>query len=392
MTASATVDSATDYGARLASRRRELGADLAMAAGWSSLSQARIREIEEGAPIRSWELETLCRALAVDPGAFFQRRETSPRRSVARFRAAGHGVEPAAGDLRLLAIAAEIGRIGGFLAETLGRSIDLRRLRSIEAVSAKEKPWRQGYRLGEQARNRAGLPLGPIADLERELNRWGVHVARVRFSSEDVDAASLWEGKALPILLLNTASPRTARPLPRRAVLAHELCHLLHDAGEAELTTQLSWSEGTGNAREAVEQRARAFAPAFLAPRDWVRHELDREMKGSKTSPEAKVRQVASHWGLSYIGAVWHAKNCRLINAQTAERLLAEADRPEGDPWDGDFESGRGAGPALGVRERLEPDQTLSPLVDGLAGQLVLDALDAGAISKGRAREILSWS
>jgi hypothetical protein len=115
-------------------------------------------------------------------------------------------------------------------------------------------------------------------------------------------------------------------------------------------------------------------------------------MKGSKTSPEAKVRQVASHWGLSYIGAVWHAKNCRLINAQTAERLLAEADRPEGDPWDGDFESGRGAGPALGVRERLEPDQTLSPLVDGLAGQLVLDALDAGAISKGRAREILSWS
>lgn len=371
--------------ARLRTRREEFGASTSQIANWSGLEENRISEIEEGAALRSWEFEALCRALAVDSGALAQGEETSPRRSVARFKSAWW-VDPTPDDLRSLALATELGRIGGFLAEQVAQPVELEDLRDPRSIAG--EPWRQGYRLGERARMALAPRPGPICDLEKLLTRHGIHVARVTFSSADLDAASLWERGSLPIILVNTRSARTRSTLSRRALLAHELCHLLHDSGEREITTQLSWAEGAGNYGEEVEQRARAFAPAFLAPRNEVKSWFQAGQGRLIRNPEAKVEELARRWGFSFRGAIWHAKTCELISARKAEDLYRSTKDEEHD-WMEEFEKDLGYSTAP-ASEGEHIDEA-SPIVQGILLKLVTAAAAAGLISEGRRREIATW-
>lgn len=370
----------------LKARRMAFGASVAQTAEWARLDPERLREIERGSPPTSGEYESLCRALAVDSGALARGLDRSPKRSVARFKAASW-VSPTATDFRTLSLAAEIGRIGGFLARETDHQSPLATLRHPEPIRARLDLWKQGYQLGENAHRAFGLPPGPILDLEGVLMGWGIHVVRIEFSSEYLDAASLWESGALPIVLLNTRSTRSKSTLSRRALLAHELCHLLHDSGENDLTTQLSWTEGSGNYGEQVEIRARAFAPAFLAPRDDVRHWF-RSGSGKRLSdPAAKVEHLARRWGFSLRGAIWHAKNCGIIKSRTAEELSATS-VDHGHSWSQSFETeSRQESAAHGTSAR-----ETSPLASGLMLKLVEDAVASGVISEGRGREIATWS
>lgn len=215
----------------------------------------------------------------------------------------------------------------------------------------------------------------------------GVHIARVSFSSANLDAASLWEEDALPVILLNERSPRSRSVLSRRALLSHELCHLLHDSGDRDLTTQLSWAEDTGNYRREIEQRARAFAPAFLAPRDEVRQWF-RSGPGRRIhDPGAKVEELARRWGFSLRGAVWHAKNCGVISSRTATTLdRTTVDEEHG--WSGEFEQVNGEASEDGGREWGEP---VAPVAEDLIASLVSRAVASGCISEGRGREIVTW-
>lgn len=375
----------TELGQSLARRREEFGISLEKAAEWASLSAGRVKSIEESGQMEPWELHRLCQALAVNPGTIFQGLERSPKRSVARFRAAVAHAQPPI-NLRLLAVGAEVGRILGSLVEMMSIPLKVERLRRPVDLSDTEPMWKQGYRLGESARSKSGLAQGPIADLEQALMTLGVHVGRVIFSSEDLDAASLWEIGSVPVILLNQTSPRVKYVLSRRAILAHELCHLLHDAGEADLTTQVSWAERARD--DSVEQRARGFAPAFIAPRDSVRHWV-RTVLG-RTNSSNLVHSVARHWGFSKDGAVWHAKNCGLISSQVAEDLYQERQASERQ-WITRFEGGRmdDVFPPPDIRTDIL-DQ-VPPLWAGLGAEIIARAYEAGAISAGRAREILGW-
>lgn len=372
-----------DIQRRIRDRREAFAAPIEAAARWAGLETERWRAIEAGAPLSVAELGRVARALAVDAGTLLRGEERSPHRTVARFRQAVPLAGPTVLEARTLALAAELGRIGGALHRLLGKSLPLAGVRKPVPVSDREEPWRQGYRLGEAARRSLGLPLGPVTDLERVLEVAGVHVATLPFSRSDVDAASLMEEGAMPVLLLNQTSSRIAQPLPRRAAMAHELCHLLHDAGEHDLETQMSRSEGSAQ-DDPAEQRARAFAPALLAPPDEVRHWFTSGGGRKIGDAEPKVTALAKRWGLSWRGAVWHAKNCRLIRPATADRLVgAPGPRPD---WQADFE--RAETSSVGrLSEGLEP----SALCRGRIAELVREALEAGAISEGRAREILSW-
>jgi Zn-dependent peptidase ImmA (M78 family) len=332
-----------------------------------------------------WELHRLCQALAVNPGTIFQGLEHSPKRSVARFRAAAIHAQPPV-NLRLLAVGAEVGRILGSLVEMMSIPLRIERLRWPVALSDTAPMWRQGYRLGESARSKSGLAQGPTDDLERALMNLGVHVGRARFSSEDLDAASLWEIGSVPVILLNQMSPRVKYLLSRRAILAHELCHLLHDAGEADLTTQVSWA---GRERDdSVEQRARGFAPAFIAPRDSVR-QWARTVLG-RTNSRNLVHSLARHWGFSKDGAVWHAKNCDLISSKIAEDLYQEHQVSE-RRWVSRFEGGRMDDVCPTPDIRTDILDQVPPLWAGLGAEIIGRAYEAGAISAGRAREILGW-
>jgi Zn-dependent peptidase ImmA (M78 family)/transcriptional regulator with XRE-family HTH domain len=378
-------------GSRLRQRREELGATLEQAAEWSDLPAPRLDAIESGSPdISVGEFERACRGVAADPTVIY-RGDDAPKWRMARFRSASTPdapLPPAA--IRTLALGAELGRVLASLLRRLARPVPLEQFRKTEALRSSPDPWEQGYVLGERARARLLPNAGPIRNVEALLADLGVHVGRVRFGVREVEAASLWEPGAVPVILLNAGLRRARYGLSRRAILCHELCHLLHDAGEAEMTTRVSWSEDAGNYDDAIEQRARGFSPAFLAPREQVRAAIG-EQFGDRRRPEARriVDAVARRWGLSYEGAVWHACNCRLIKAADGKRLLDRRQPSSDVPWADQFEQ-QPPGTPPGLVHSALPDEP-APIMDGFGAGVVLAALDRAAISAGRAREILTW-
>lgn len=379
-------------GALLSQRRAEMMATPEQVAQWSGLSEARVAQIEAGNSMSAWEFEELARALAVDSGALVHGESRHSRRSLARFRCTPGARSLQAPDLRLLALGAEASRIGGFLARGLSRPIRLQKLRQTRPVQDHEEPWKQGYLLGEAARRQV-FPPEPILDLEGALEGLGVHVARVDFQESSLEAASLWIPEALPVVLINRSAPADSSSLSRRALLAHELCHLLHDSGEQDPIAQLTWDEDAAGWKEEIEQRARAFAPAFLAPRDEVRHWFRAGEGRAIHRGEDKVRALARRWGFSLKGAVWHAKNCQVIQSATAERLIEALARDEHD-WERIFEGGRNegvGGTSWTPPESWRLEDSVSPVFAGLIGRLVHQAAAAGIISEGRAKEILTW-
>ncbi|MBI4700344.1 MAG: helix-turn-helix domain-containing protein [Deltaproteobacteria bacterium] len=379
-------------GSRLRQRREELGATLEQAAQWSGLVPEWLAAMEAGAlDVTAGDFERACRGIAVDPTVIY-RGDDTPKWRMTRFRAASTPdapLPPAA--IRALALGAELGRVLASLLRRLGRPVPLEQHRRTEALRSAPEPWEQGYVLGERARARLFPDPGPIQDVEALLADLGVHVGPVRFGVREIEAASLWEPGAAPVILLNAGLRRARYGLSRRAILCHELCHLLHDAGEAQMTTRVSWSEDAGNYDDAIEQRARGFSPAFLAPREQVRSALAEEL-GAKRRPDAPrvVGAIARRWGLSYEGAIWHARNCRLIHVADAQHLVARHSASPQLPWAHELEQPLPtAAPAL-VHAAL-PDRR-SPIMDGAGASVVLAALDRAVISAGRAREILTWA
>jgi Zn-dependent peptidase ImmA (M78 family) len=354
-------------------RREDFGFSGPQLAALADMAPARLAAIEEGAALSTFELASLAEALAVDPSRLRSGNTDDPNRSVVRFRSAEKGQCLSPGDLRLLARGAEVGRIAAWLKGLLNEPVSgLEQARRVHAVDSRSKPWEQGYKLGQEARLRlAPIPAGRLESIQKFLEDAGVHVAFVAFESSHIEAASLFEPQASPVILLNTSVLRNRHALSRRAILAHELCHLLHDGGQRHLLTQISWE----NDSSPTEQRANGFAPSFLAPRKWVRVRAE--------EPQALVEELASLWGLSFEGAAWHAKNLKLISPETAEELGRMPDKPR-------------------IQARVEPDLLRtapervgievepSPLAAGLLSELALRACSEGVIDRQRAAEILS--
>lgn len=367
---------------RIQDRREAFGASVSEMAGLAELTEERWAEIEAGGPISVADLGPISKALAVDAGALLRGEEKDPQRVVARFRQASPLSSSSLLELRTLSLAAELGRMGGALYRLLGRPMPWSEVRRILRVDPGKEPWKQGYALGAKVRRLLKVPAGPLYNLQKTLESAGVHVATVRFSGPEIDAASLVEPEAMPILLLNRESPRIGQVLARRAAMSHELCHLLYDAGEGHIETRISLNEGDAIEDDPLEQRARAFAPAFLAPPDEVRNYF--RTGGGKfiTASEDRVLALAKHWGLSWLGAVWHAKNCQLIPPDTAQSLsISRGPRLD---WQTSFEQET-------TRLRLSSDFVATELTAGRIANLVIEALEEGAISEGRAKEILEW-
>lgn len=368
---------------RIRERREAFGVSVEVMAERAKMTSEQWAEIEAGGSFNVADLRQIGMALAVETGALLRGEESDPQRIAARFRQE----VPAGAGRRLEAItlaqAAKLGRIGGGLLNKLARKIPLAEARQAVPVSAKEEPWQQGYRLGELARRKLGVKPGPIRNLQLMLEKEGVHVATLGFSEETVDAASLAAPGAIPVILLNSESPRVSQRLPRRTALAHELCHLLHDAGEGELETRMTRQE-EGSLDDMVEQRARAFAPAFLAPRDEVVSYFERGAGKAILDPERKVTVLARRWGLSWRGAAWHAKNCRLISAENAEMFASKYFVGPRQDWQTDFEIEI-------FQEDLPESIEMGPLYRGRFAALVYEAFEEGLISENRAKEILVW-
>lgn len=293
---------------RVRERRESLGLALESAAAVSDLSAPRWSAIEGGDAPTVWELRVIAGALAVEPNTLRVGSGAADIRwSGARFRAP-QGIEHlSGGDVRTLAKVAEAARVHAWLRGALAMPASrVESCRSVEAV--KGKPWEHGYRLGKTARELLHPKHEAIGSMAALCEALGVLVVFVRFDASDVEGASLFERGASPAILLNVQSSRVAHRLARRAVIAHELCHLLHDSTiERDLVTLVSRSHDTA----PVEQRANGFAPSFIAPKHWVK-------VSSRATAAAKIEAIGETWGLSFEGAAWHAKNLRLVSPKAA--------------------------------------------------------------------------
>lgn len=279
-------------------------------------------------------------------------------------------------DALTLARSTELSRVGGWLLELLGKASSFRQHRMVKPVQLDADAWEQGYALGAAARDSIHRSRQPISNIQILIESIGVHLAFVELES-DIVGASIYEPGGLPIILLNRNASRIRSPLSRRAAIAHELCHLLHDGGERDLlVVSMTYTP------DSFEQRANGFAPAFIAHPHAVRSDYESALAdGNDHSRRAVVMRLAGEWGFTAKGAIWHLKNCRLISSADAERL--QQDRwPSIEPAL-PFESGT---PRLPIPESI----SISDLVYGYFSDLVAEALRLDEISEERAEELLS--
>ena len=136
--------------------------------------------------------------------------------------------------------------------------------------SAQLSPGEQGSRLGEKASELLAPNSEDWIDVLAILDAMGAKVTDIELSDTDLRAVSLFGPTQRPHILINSKT-RWAQSLgARRFTLAHELCHLILDR---EYGDELAIASGPW-APAAIEQRANAFAAAFLMPTWLLREKL----------------------------------------------------------------------------------------------------------------------
>jgi Zn-dependent peptidase ImmA (M78 family) len=104
-------------------------------------------------------------------------------------------------------------------------------------------------------------------------------------------------------------------------LLAHELCHLVHDRDRRR---RIALAEGDW-APPWVEQRARGFAVMLLLPADGIRRFVA-EGGGDPATPDG-LRALADRFGVSWTAAARHLANLGWIpgGVDGADELVEQA-------------------------------------------------------------------
>lgn len=237
--------------------------------------------------------------------------------------------------LRLLREGASLRRLtGGRAAVSLPR-YELPPPRSIGQAIA------QGQLVAEQERRRLDLGQAPVK-VPETLAHQNIWTASLPLPDE-ISGLFLCSPDFGMAILAN----RTQAPVRRRFSFAHEHGHALMDRDEAATVTSAH------NAKTRTEQRANAFAAAFLMPEEGVRDFLHNLGKGRGTRREeaavdavteegiqgqlrsparsqnvtyADVVLLAEHFEVSYAAAVWRLRGLNLVSQAQAQALLDQSE------------------------------------------------------------------
>ena len=193
--------------------------------------------------------------------------------------------------------------------------------------------WKVGYRLAEGARRTLGFGESPIPSMRALVeDRLGIPVVQVDLGQRIAGATIVTrdEGGAEARGVILNVSGANENVWVRRATLAHELGHLLFDLNERLENVRVDpygQNEADPQAREAetdyVEQRANAFAIAFLAPPDALRRMVS-------TPPSTKSAVDVMHtFGISRTAARYHVRNCFHGQYEVPSDSLNEVPRDE---------------------------------------------------------------
>ncbi len=360
------VQNSRQLGTRIKRWRTRLGYTTEVAACRSSIPVDFWRLVEEGeASPSAFQLHQMAAAIDADPGQLVQGTGPvgDPVTGATRFRAAAGLAGVAAHDRRILARAAELGRISWFLREALR----LPRFDGSQSTPLRGEPWEQGYTLGVAARTALGLGRSPIPAVIPAFASSGIEVVVAKFSESSIEAASVNEPGASPVVIINSTGRRAAARALRSSI-AHELCHIMHDANDGNIVTNISRAD---HREDQIEARANGFAPAFLAPPSAAMRGMARE---------DLVQHLVAEWWFSVEGACWHTKNILSLSQRAGRELISSM--RGAIKFDDDIAEFQLLPTGFRiVRGRLSP--TIGTVED-----LVQDAIRSDIISAGRAAEI----
>ncbi|MGW4116760.1 ImmA/IrrE family metallo-endopeptidase [Actinosynnema sp. NPDC004786] len=178
-------------------------------------------------------------------------------------------------------------------------------------------PGEQGSVYGQEAWSLLGEPDAANVDVEKVLDSLNVVVGHVSLSDPDVRAVSMIGDDDAAHILINDSYRRGTGPAVKRFTLAHELAHLLLDQDRA---TEIAVASGPW-APVDIEQRANAFAAAFLIPL----HLVDRWWPAHQGRIRVDdLRVMANELGVSISAMVSRLQNSSRLSTFEADVLRAE--------------------------------------------------------------------
>ena len=300
-------------------RREDLGVTC-QSVGRAARVQESIVKMAESSPsqVHLVELERIAFTLGLDERLLAFRRDSGGDTKLAyRLRTLVGDRSNASGTISsgtalLFAEAASIMRVQLRLQKWLGLRMESHEFRSHgDYGSAMNPAWNIGYNLARDARETLRVGQSPISSM-RELveNRMGIPVIQARLPGQIAGATVMTmdeDGREARGVVLNTVGGNENVWI-RRATLAHELGHLLYDPDASLENVRVDSyldSQRDPETLEAdfVEQRANAFAIAFLAPNDAVRR------LASPPVSEESVSNVMHGFGISHTAARYHIAN-----------------------------------------------------------------------------------
>lgn len=186
----------------------------------------------------------------------------------------------------------------------------------------------QGERVAGQERRRLGLGIAPVGSMAELLETQGVRTASIDLP-DDVSGLTMADS-AIGVFVVANERHAAVR---RRFSLAHEYGHALLDRERLGAVSRIS------ERNDLLEVRANSFAAAFLLPGDGVRQFMTLIGKGgpsrqradifdedgvveasTRAAPRSQdtqmydVAELAEHFGVSRLAALYRLRNLRILS------------------------------------------------------------------------------
>jgi len=236
---------------------------------------------------------------------------------------------------------------------TIGREVtNLERLLGVDHESAATAAYpfpaprnrwqavQQGERVAAQERQRLGLGSAPMGNVAEVLESQNIRAALIELP-DDVSGLTMAD-QAIGVFIVVNSCHAAVR---RRFSFAHEYAHALLDRD------QLGTVSRTSDRDDLLEVRANAFAAGLLLPTEGVRQLMMQIGKGgpsrqradvfdeggvveasTRAAPKSQdiqmydVAELAKHFGVSRLAALYRLRNLRLVSDSEFEHLKQAED------------------------------------------------------------------
>jgi Zn-dependent peptidase ImmA (M78 family)/transcriptional regulator with XRE-family HTH domain len=335
-----------ELGRRLRVSREACQLTQEVVAGRLAVSRSTVAQIELGnRAVSSLELDRLATLYGRDIREFLAEDFREEDALVALFRAHPDVLERDQIADALRACVA-LGREVTNLERLLGVDRDLRAV-AVYPVPAARTRWQavqQGEQVSDQERLRLGLGVAPIANVADMLETQSVRTALVDLP-DDMSGLTL----SHPSVGLFVVANRRHHFLRRRFSYAHEYAHVLLDRDRLGTISRATDRD------DLIEVRANAFAASLLLPEEGVRRFLTAIGKGGPSRLQAdvfdesgvvevraraaaesrnvqlyEVAQLADHFGVSRLAALYRLRNLRVISDAELEELKQQEEAGKG--------------------------------------------------------------